>query len=91
VVEVGSDVHRIRVGDRVAIPFILSCGHCRECAWDRRQPTVCEDQHQPGFTMVRCFSKRYIVCEYSSILHSLHLLQIKHLDVSWGHSPSIAL
>ena len=50
VVEVGSDVCTIKVGDRVAIPFILSCGGCRECR--RKRPTVCEDQNQPGFTMV---------------------------------------
>ena len=53
VVEVGSDIKQFKVGDRVAIPFILSCGKCRECGPSRRQPTVCEDQHQPGFTMVR--------------------------------------
>ena len=51
VVEVGLDVRNFRVGDRVAIPFILSCGKCRECGDKRRRPTVCEDQHQPGFTM----------------------------------------
>mmetsp|Transcript_5423 Transcript_5423/g.12004 ORF Transcript_5423/g.12004 Transcript_5423/m.12004 type:complete len:389 (+) Transcript_5423:215-1381(+) len=51
VFEVGLDVRNFRVGDRVAIPFILSCGKCRECGDKRRRPTVCEDQHQPGFTM----------------------------------------
>lgn len=52
VVEVGSEVKRIKVGDRVAIPFILSCGKCRECGPDRKRPTVFEDQNQPGFTMI---------------------------------------
>jgi alcohol dehydrogenase len=54
VVEVGSEVKKIKVGDRVAIPFILSCGTCRECGPGRKRPTVCENQHQPGFTMVSC-------------------------------------
>lgn len=53
VVEVGHDVQHIKIGDRVAIPFILSCGKCREC--DRRISTVCEHQNQPGFTMVSHF------------------------------------
>jgi threonine dehydrogenase-like Zn-dependent dehydrogenase len=29
--EVGADVHHIRPGDRVVIPFNISCGHCHMC------------------------------------------------------------
>ena len=43
------------VGDRVAVPFILSCGHCRECG--RCRPTICENQEQPGFTMAGGFAE----------------------------------
>jgi D-arabinose 1-dehydrogenase-like Zn-dependent alcohol dehydrogenase len=43
------------VGDRVAVPFILSCGGCRECA--RGRPTICEDQEQPGFTRFGSFAE----------------------------------
>ena len=46
--EVGPGVERFAVGDRVAAPFILSCGSCCECA--RGRATVCEWQEQPGFT-----------------------------------------
>ena len=45
VASVGAGVTTFAVGDRVAIPFILSCGCCRECL--RSKPTVCEDQQQP--------------------------------------------
>ena len=31
VVAVGDDVHGVRVGDRVVVPFQISCGTCREC------------------------------------------------------------
>ena len=31
VVEVGSGVNRIHVGDRVSVPFNLACGTCRNC------------------------------------------------------------
>ena len=37
---VGSDVRRISVGDRVVIPFVISCGHCFMCA--RGLTTQCE-------------------------------------------------
>jgi threonine dehydrogenase-like Zn-dependent dehydrogenase len=31
VVAVGDDVAGVRVGDRVVVPFQISCGYCREC------------------------------------------------------------
>ena len=31
VVAVGDDVTRVKVGDRVVVPFQISCGTCREC------------------------------------------------------------
>jgi threonine dehydrogenase-like Zn-dependent dehydrogenase len=31
VVAVGDDVASVRVGDRVVVPFQISCGYCREC------------------------------------------------------------
>ena len=31
VVAVGDDVSGVRVGDRVVVPFQISCGDCREC------------------------------------------------------------
>jgi len=31
VVEIGSGVDRIRVGDRVSVPFNIACGTCRNC------------------------------------------------------------
>jgi threonine dehydrogenase-like Zn-dependent dehydrogenase len=29
--EVGAGVERIAVGDRVVVPFVIACGHCRMC------------------------------------------------------------
>jgi len=31
VVEIGSEVHKLRVGDRVVVPFNIACGHCYYC------------------------------------------------------------
>ena len=42
-------------GDRVAIPFILSCGSCPSCRVDK--PTVCHNQEQPGFTQWGSFAE----------------------------------
>jgi threonine dehydrogenase-like Zn-dependent dehydrogenase len=38
--EVGSEVTELSVGDRVVIPFQISCGHCFMC--DHDLPTQCE-------------------------------------------------
>ena len=53
--EVGEGVETLKVGQRVACPFILSCGACRECA--RGRATICERQEQPGFTMHGSFAE----------------------------------
>lgn len=37
---VGSDVHRVAVGDRVVVPFVIACGRCYMCA--RGLTTQCE-------------------------------------------------
>lgn len=31
VVEVGADVQKFKVGDRVVVPFTIACGHCQYC------------------------------------------------------------
>jgi alcohol dehydrogenase len=81
VVEVGSEVTRIKVGDRVAIPFILSCGNCREC--DRKRPTVCEDQNQPGFTMLGTFA------EYCALTRADRNLKIIPEGVSFVEAAAL--
>jgi D-arabinose 1-dehydrogenase-like Zn-dependent alcohol dehydrogenase len=48
VVEVGADVVRWAVGDRVTVPFVCGCGRCEWCLSGNAQ--VCPDQQQPGFT-----------------------------------------
>jgi D-arabinose 1-dehydrogenase-like Zn-dependent alcohol dehydrogenase len=48
VVEVGAEVRRCQVGDRVTVPFVCGCGRCEWCRAGEAQ--VCPDQQQPGFT-----------------------------------------
>ncbi len=47
VAEVGRDVTRWQVGDRVAVPFVCACGRCLVCESGNHQ--VCPHQWQPGF------------------------------------------
>jgi threonine dehydrogenase-like Zn-dependent dehydrogenase len=44
--EVGSDVHHIAPGDRVVIPFNISCGHCYFC--DQHLYSQCETTRDTG-------------------------------------------
>lgn len=48
IVEVGPEVRRWTVGDRVTTPFVCGCGVCPWCRDGQAQ--VCPDQTQPGFT-----------------------------------------
>lgn len=53
---VSSTSPKFQRGDRVAVPFILSCGFCPSCCKDNK-PTVCHDQKQPGFTQWGSFAE----------------------------------
>ncbi|NVK29457.1 MAG: alcohol dehydrogenase catalytic domain-containing protein [Gammaproteobacteria bacterium] len=55
VVEVGADVRRFKVGDRVIAPFILACGHCVHC--DAGESTACSTQDVIGFTLPGAFAE----------------------------------
>ncbi|HEX4898287.1 MAG TPA: zinc-dependent alcohol dehydrogenase family protein, partial [Candidatus Limnocylindrales bacterium] len=48
IAEVGPDVQRWRVGERVTVPFVCACGVCGPCLAGDHQ--VCDNQFQPGFT-----------------------------------------
>jgi alcohol dehydrogenase len=55
-------VKAFRPGDRVTVPFVSGCGHCRECRSGNQQ--VCEEQFQPGFTHWGCFAE-YVAIDYA--------------------------
>lgn len=44
--EVGSDVHTLKVGDRVIIPSTVCCGHCQYC--DRQIYAQCDNANPNG-------------------------------------------
>jgi alcohol dehydrogenase len=63
VVDVGSDVDRALMGQRVTMPFIAGCGSCSECQGGN--PQVCNHQFQPGFTGWGSFAE-FLAVRYAS-------------------------
>ncbi|MDX1332811.1 MAG: zinc-dependent alcohol dehydrogenase family protein [Robiginitalea sp.] len=62
VVDTGREVKNFRKGDRVTVPFVCGCGHCRECLSGNHQ--VCDQQSQPGFTHWGSFAE-YVAIDYA--------------------------
>ena len=59
----GAAVEGFQVGDRVTAPFVLGCGHCRECVSGNQQ--VCAHQVQAGFTRWGSLAE-YVALPYAS-------------------------
>lgn len=61
VVEVGKDNTKLKVGDRVVVPFTISCGECRMCKWglfsccERSNPAGKEQAKQTGYPTAGLF------------------------------------
>ncbi|MGB8860992.1 MAG: alcohol dehydrogenase catalytic domain-containing protein [Ilumatobacteraceae bacterium] len=64
VVAIGSEVARVRVGERVAAPFVCGCGSCEPCRLGQHQ--VCRNQQQPGFTRWGAFA-RYTTVPFADV------------------------
>jgi threonine dehydrogenase-like Zn-dependent dehydrogenase len=47
VVDVGSEVHRLKPGDRVVVPFTISCGQCWFCR--TQQFSLCDNSNPKGW------------------------------------------
>lgn len=56
IVDVGPEVERWAIGDRVTVPFVCGCGRCEWCLAGDAQ--VCPDQQQPGFSHWGSFAER---------------------------------
>lgn len=46
VVETGSNVQKHKIGDRVVVPFVISCGHCFYCR--QNLTSLCENTNEDG-------------------------------------------
>ncbi len=56
---VGADVRRVRVGERVTVPFACACGTCTQCRDGAHQ--ICDRQRQPGFAAWGAFAERVAI------------------------------
>lgn len=67
VVEVGSNVNAVKVGERVGIPWLFSaCGHCENCfgGWE----TLCDGLVSSGYSVNGAFSE-YAVADPNYVAH----------------------
>lgn len=61
VVEVGRGNSKLKVGDRVVVPFTISCGECRMCKWslyslcERSNPSGAEEAKMIGYPTAGLF------------------------------------
>jgi threonine dehydrogenase-like Zn-dependent dehydrogenase len=61
VVEIGEAHTKFKVGDRVVVPFTISCGECRMCKWElfslceRSNPAGAEEAKQTGYPTAGLF------------------------------------
>ena len=62
VIEIGKDIERFRIGDRITVPFVGGCGNCDYCLAGDQQ--VCDNQFQPGFTAWGSFAE-YVAIDYA--------------------------
>ena len=62
IVELGRDVHKFQIGDRITVPFVGGCGDCEYCL--AGDPQVCDHQFQPGFTAWGSFAE-YVAIDYA--------------------------
>jgi threonine dehydrogenase-like Zn-dependent dehydrogenase len=53
IVEVGSGVNNLKVGDRVVVPSTIGCGHCHYCSHDMW--SLCDNANPKGFLQEKLF------------------------------------
>ena len=83
VAEVGTGVHDIAVGDRVVVPFNISCGHCWMC--ERGLQSQCET------TQVRGQNKGAALFGYTSLYGHVPGGQAEFLRVPQAHYGPIKI
>ena len=79
--EVGADITHVRAGDRVVMPFQISCGHCHMC--DAGLQTQCET------TQVREYNSGAALFGYSSLYGAVPGGQAEFLRVPQAQNTAI--
>src|SRR5580692_142238 len=92
VVEVGKDNTKLKVGDRVVVPFTISCGECRMCQWglfsccERSNPAGKEEAKQTGYPTAGLFGYSHTYGGFSG--GQAEYLRVPYADVGPIKVPS---
>jgi len=81
IAEVGFEVKKWKVGERVTVPFVGGCGSCTYCSDGNQQ--VCDNQFQPGFTAWGSFA------EYVAIKNADENLVRLPADIGFTEAASL--
>jgi threonine dehydrogenase-like Zn-dependent dehydrogenase len=85
VVAVGKDVRTLKIGDRVVVPFTISCGECRMCKWglfsccERSNPNGKEEAKQMGYPTAGLFGYSHTYGGFSG--GQAQYLRVPYADV----------
>ena len=85
VVEAGSGVTRLKKGDRVVVPFTISCGECRMCkmtnfsACERTNPNGAQQAKQYGYALAGLFGFSHLTGGFSG--GQAEYLRVPYADV----------
>jgi threonine dehydrogenase-like Zn-dependent dehydrogenase len=85
VVEVGSEVKKLRVGDRVVVPFTIACGNCWFCKhelWslcDNTNPNAWMAEKMMGYTPSGLFGYTHMLGGYAG--GQAQYARVPHADV----------
>lgn len=85
VVEVGSANKKLKVGDRVVVPFTIGCGECRMCKWglwsvcERSNPAGAEEAKQIGYPTAGLFGYSHMYGGFSG--GQAEYLRVPYADV----------
>jgi threonine 3-dehydrogenase len=66
VVEIGSEVEHVKIGDRVTVEGHISCGHCRNCRRGRQH--ICDNTIGIGVNRDGGFAE-YLIVPFKNVLH----------------------
>lgn len=89
VVELGSDVHDINVGDHVVTSFVSSCGNCRYCS-DAR-PHLCTVSTASRANGTLPSGRRHLVCDDGSELNHYSGLSVYAQYATVDQSAVVAI
>lgn len=85
VVEVGKENTHLSVGDRIVVPFTISCGACRQCKWgnwsccERTNPNGHQQAETFGYPLAGLFGYSHITGGFAG--GQAEYLRVPHADI----------